>query len=596
MAKLCVSPGRCPPPPVTAISPAPLTRQLPAILCGVLVGTLKLAAGDLPGMLAEAWATAEQRSAATVSWMETTYGVTGKYSRFPTSGNLSTGRWAVVSNTRDWRTGFWPGTLWFLAQRTGSGTWRQLAADWSEPLAQSANTDHDIGFIVLGSVGKGWLYHDDLTDPAGSYRDFARQALATAAAKLDSRFNKPNSSGTPVPAGFTRSWDTIEAPYPVCVDNLMNLELLLVAYELNGRLPAQRPWFDHALTHARNSIARHMRADGGTYHVVKHFESGSDIGQIERKSTRQGYSDETTWSRGQAWAIYGLTAVYRHASRDPSTDASDILAGAQAAADYFLDHLPHYHSADTYNHRDGDFVPPSDFDAALGEPVGPWNDANNNYNSSTGTGLGDRKPPTHAFTLRDSSAAAIAASGLIELSGYASSTADRDRYLAAAEDILECLIAYDGTDGGTAPDYLCAVSETDHPGILKAASTQWDDDNRSLIFGDYYFLEALVRFEALREREILATTRRVVLSGPGIVLEFEMSSPAVALTVRVQRSPDLAIWTTVAAKTGAGPWSGSAEVEEESIPGGRVRVSVSDPSPGSRGFFRIVTRSLGDSP
>ena len=92
MAKLCVSPGRCPPPPVIAISPFPLTRQLPAILCGVLVGTLKLAAGDLPGMLAEAWATAEQRSAATVSWMETTYGVTGKYSRFPTSGNLTTSR------------------------------------------------------------------------------------------------------------------------------------------------------------------------------------------------------------------------------------------------------------------------------------------------------------------------------------------------------------------------------------------------------------------------------------------------------------------------------------------------------------------------
>ncbi len=213
----------------------------------------------------------------------------------------------------------------------------------------------------------------------------------------------------------------------MCIDNLMNLELLFAAYEMNGRLPSQRVWFDHALTHARTSIARHLREDASSYHVVRHFETGPNIGKIERKNTLQGYADESTWSRGQAWGIYGLTAVYRYASRDPGTDASDVLAAVEAVADYYLDHLPHCFTADIYNHRVGDFVPPSDFDAALGEPDGPW---------------GDDKPALQSFTLRDSSAAAVAAAGLIELSGYSENGV---RYLAAAEDILACLVSY-GSD------------------------------------------------------------------------------------------------------------------------------------------------------
>jgi hypothetical protein len=483
-----------------------------------------------------------------------------------------------------------------LAQRTGNAVWRQRATDWSDALAQSGNTDHDIGFILLGSMGKARAFHDDFNDPGGAYRAFAAAAITTAAAKLDSRFNMPNTGGIPVPAGFTRSWNSpFQDPYPVCVDNLMNLELMFLAYELNGGLPQQRVWFDHALTHARTSIARHMRPDGGTYHVVKHFESGTRIGQIERKSTLQGYGDETTWSRGQAWAIYGFSAAYRHARRDPGTDASDVLAAARSAADYFIDRLPHHHSADPYNHRPDDFVPPSDFDASLGEPIGPWNDADNNYNSATGSGLGDRKPATNAFTLRDSSAAAIAASGLIELSGHVPNPGDRARYLGAAEDILHCLITYDGPDPGTDPDYLCQPGETAHPGILKAGSVKWGDPNQAVIYGDYYFLEALARYEALQARRVLAETQRMAGSEGERHVEFETRSPAPALTFRVQSSPDLSpgSWETVAAKTGGGPWAGSATISEAALPDGRVRINISNPSPAASGFFRILTRSVG---
>jgi unsaturated chondroitin disaccharide hydrolase len=553
-------------------------------------GRLAVLAIAWPAMASElAWTRAEERSAETVAWMTTTYGSSGMLARYPTIGNLTTGRWTTTANVGDWRAGFWPGALWMIAAKTGSPTWRQRATDWSAALATTTNGDHDIGFIVLGSVGKGWSFHDDVSDPGGTYREFARQAMSVAAAKLDARFNKPNGSGTVVPAGLIRSWDTIEAPYPVCIDNLMNLELLLAAYELNGRQPDQRPWFDHALTHARNSIARHLRADGGSYHVVKHFETGTSIGQIERKSTRQGYGDETTWSRGEAWAIYGLTAVYRHARRDPGTDASDILAAAEAVADYFLDHLPDAYTTDSYNHRVGDFVPPCDFDAALGEPEGPWNDANNNYNSTTGSGLGDRRPATHEFTPRDSSAAAIAAAGLIELSEYST---DGARYLAAAEDILNCLEAYDSGDSGSAPDYLCAANESAHPGILKAGSQQWDDDNRSLSYGDYYFLEALVRREALQARALIAASQSIRKTGSSMILEFESLHPSPALAIRIQQSDDLATWTTVAAKTGAGAWSGAA-VNGTPV-AGKVKVTVTLPASGSRGFLRIVTRSMAD--
>ncbi len=574
----------------------PRRRLCLPICLGLFCGIPRAAAEDLSEMIAGAWNVAEQRCEANVSWMTAGIGAPQMFSIYPGIGDAANGHWILNYNIRNWRNGFWPGTLWFLAQRTGSDVWRQRATDWSAPLANTDNTDHDIGFITLASLGKGWLYHDDLTDPGGVYRAFAKTAITTAATKLDSRFNQPNTSGVPIPANFIRSWNTpFQDPYPVCIDNLMNLEVLFLAYEMNGRQPTQRPWYDHALTHARTTIARLLRADGSTYHVVKHFENGPQIGQIERKCTVQGYGDETTWSRGQAWAIHGFTSIYRYARRDPGTNAADILAAAQSAADYFISHLPNDFTDDPYNHRVGDFVPPCDFDVALGEPVGPWNDGNNDYNPATGSGLGDRRSALLSFTLRDSAAAAIAASGLIELSGQVASPTDQGRYLGAAEKILKCLITYDSEDPGSAPDYLCAVGDTTNPGILKAGCVLWGDFNRSQIYGDYYFLEALSRYEALTARKKLEKNQQVRRDGANVTFEFETTAAAPTLGLRIQRSSDLSTesWSTVAARTGAGGWSGTASAIEETMPNGDKRVKIADPTPGERGFFRILTRSIG---
>lgn len=569
--------------------------RLPAAFWGI-VAIAPVRADEISAEFAGAWTVAAQRVEQTFAWMESTLGDPLMYSRYPTLGNNASGRWNLATITRDWRDGFWPGILWMLAHRTGSETWRQRATDWTLPLASTTNIDHDIGFITVTSMGKGLLHHDELTDPDCNWRDFAKAAVLTAAGKLDARFNKPNAFGDPVPAGFTRSWNApFQDPYPVCVDNLMNLEVMFLGYELNGRQPAQRAWFDHALQHARSTIARHMRPDGGTYHVVKHFEIGPQIGAVERKSTWQGFAAESTWSRGQAWAIHGFTMVHRHASRDPGTDASDVLAAAQAAADYFLDHLPDAYTADVYNHRPGDFVPPSDFHASTGEPLGPWNDANLDYNSTTQTGLGDRQSATLAFTLRDSSAAAIAASGLIELSGVAATEEDRARYLQAAENILHCLITYDGPDAGSAPDYFCAAGETANPGILKLGSHRWNDPNQSLIYGDYYFLEALSRHAFLRSRNFLERSSKLEHSGGLVKMSFETDNPAPALKLYLQRSTDLSTgsWATIATRTGTSGWVGPVTCEETALPGASMRTDLEFPASGGKEFFRIFSRSVG---
>jgi len=235
---------------------------------------------------------------------------------------------------------------------------------------------------------------------------------------------------------------------------------------------------------------------------------------------------------------------------------------------------------------------------ALGEPVGPWNDGNNDYNSTTGTGLGDARSALLSFTFRDSAAAAIAASGLIELSGQVGSTADQARYLDAAEKILKCLITFDGDDPGTDPDYLCATGDTANPGILKGGCVLWGDFNRSQIYGDYYFLEALARYEALMARKKLADTQQVRCVDATVDFEFEIPASAPTLALRIQRSPDLSdgSWSTVAARTGAGAWTGAATATEETLPEGLTRVKIADPTPGERGFFRIHTRSIGGGP
>jgi unsaturated chondroitin disaccharide hydrolase len=272
-----------------------------------------------------------------------------------------------------------------------------------------------------------------MTSYGNAYRltgdDYYRQVLVTAAGSLARRFNP--TVGVIDCCDWNSRWTV-----PMVTDTMMNLELLFWAAR-NGGNPA---WSDMALRHALRTSADMVRADGGTWHVVDYNTSGG----ILRKETYQGYSNTSTWSRGHAWAIYGFTMAYRY-TRD-----ARMLQAAQKVTEYYLARLP------------PDFVPNWDFNAPADQQQ------------------------------KDSSAAAIVASALLELSTFVTDPAVAQRYRSAALAMLDSL---------SSPAYLAAGSSS--PGILLHGVAFYrtrikptgEDIDKSLIYGSYYFVEAVLRFK-----------------------------------------------------------------------------------------------------
>lgn len=336
----------------------------------------------------------------------------------------------VTKDSGFWTSGFFPGCLWKAYEETGDPSWRTWAEDWTAGLEDEKHntTTHDIGFMLFTSFGNG--FH--LTQEP-SYKE----VLLQAAESLATRFNHT--------VGCLRSWDWGSWQFPVIIDNMMNLELLFWAAS-NGGLTQ---WYDMAASHAMKTLEHHLRPDGSTFHLVD-FDPGT--GDIISKSTWQGYSADSTWARGQAWALYGFSMVYRE------TEDAVFLEAARKAADFYIDHLPE------------DFIPYWDFDA-----------------------------PGIPGVERDTSAAAIAASGLFELSALEIDTSRKMRYLQFAKWILRSLCLPDSSSG-----YLAKDQNNDplSPGLLMHGCYNHPDSyshgevpDENLIWGDYYFLEALQRFE-----------------------------------------------------------------------------------------------------
>jgi hypothetical protein len=294
-------------------------------------------------------------------------------------------------------------------EHTGRDDFRAWAESWTHNLdAQKYVTDsHDVGFQVLCSFGQGLR----IANVAG-YQD----VILTAASSLHTRYNPT--------VGCVRSWDWGTWSFPVIIDNMMNLELLLFAADRGGPVAMT----DHAINHAHKTISNHIRDDGTTYHVVDYDPS---TGSVVWRGHHQGYADESTWSRGMAWAIYGLAMVVRYTSDDTS------LAAAERLADWFLGHLP------------ADYVPFWDFEA-----------------------------PNIPAEPRDTSAAAVAASALLELELLTAEPTRAASYGRAADEIIRSLCDSYLTDATTSQAIL-------NDGYYQGP--------KSVIFGDYYFLEALMR-------------------------------------------------------------------------------------------------------
>jgi unsaturated chondroitin disaccharide hydrolase len=342
----------------------------------------------------------------------------------------------------EWTGGFWPGSLWYMFEYTKDQKWKDAALQWTHSLESNQYNinHHDIGFMMYCSYGNALKFVDN-----PKYQDI----LVQSAKSLTKRYS-------PI-VGSIQSWNTRKSKgdinlweYPVIMDNMMNLELLFYASKVT-----KDPFYKEvAINHAVKTMENHLKKDNSSYHVVNYDPR---TGKVLHKQTLQGFSDESTWARGQAWGIYGFTTVYRE------TKDKRFLNAAINMADFFLNHpnLPK------------DKIPYWDFNVGQAGFKPDW----------------DFDPNRFKETPRDASAAAITSSALLELSAFLDGK-QKEKYFNAAVAMLKSLSsdAYLNTDNN-------------NPYFLLKHSTGNLPSNREidvpLIYADYYFLEGLIRYQKM---------------------------------------------------------------------------------------------------
>jgi chondroitin AC lyase len=341
----------------------------------------------------------------------------------------------------DWTSGFFPGSLWYAYEATKDEALKAEATRWTEKLAalQTFTGHHDLGFMMYCSYGNAWR----LTG-----KEEYKNILVQSAKSLATRFSTKT--------GSIKSWNSFGSfdgknkyNYPVIIDNMMNLELLFFASKVTG----DAQYKNIAVTHATNVLKNQLRPDFSCYHVVCY---DANTGAVLARETAQGYANNSTWARGQAWGIYGFTMTYRE------TKEARFLTAAQKMADFYL-------SQKTL---------PSD-------KVAYWDFNANEVGYQPG--VKSHAPETPA-KYRDASSAAITASALLELSTFLGNKGDK--YKQAAIDILHALSgpAYLAEEGQNA-DFLLKHSVGSIP--------HGSEIDVPLVYADYYYLEALSRYRAL---------------------------------------------------------------------------------------------------
>ena len=324
-----------------------------------------------------------------------------------------------------WTSGFYPGSLWYIYLKTSDPGILALAEKNTRKVyaETQAARSHDIGFVTNCSYGNALRFTADT---------IWRQPVIDAARALCRRYS-------PV-TGAIRSWDFSRGGktwlYPVIIDNMMNLELLMEAYRLSGTDSLRAI----AVAHAHTTLNNHFRSDCSSYHVVD-FDPAD--GSVRSKCTLQGYSDDSAWARGQSWGLYGYTMMFRESGEKVFLDVAEKIAA------FIIPRLP------------ADGIPYWDYDA-----------------------------PDIPDAPRDASAAAIMASALLELSAYTENKGSAQLYRRTALKQLRTL---------SGPGYLAASGENCNfllkhcVGNLPAGS----EVDVPLSYADYYFLEALLRLRGL---------------------------------------------------------------------------------------------------
>lgn len=333
----------------------------------------------------------------------------------------------TTSTSTWWTSGFFGGTLWYLYEATKDEELKKMAEEYTQRVEREQYTtnNHDVGFMIYCSVGNAHRIFPSKHNES---------VLLTTARSLSTRFRPLN--------GCIQSWNIEEWnrsfgwQCPVIIDNMMNLELLMWAYKQTRN----EDFLKISLSHADITLKNHFRADNSCYHVVSY---DSISGKAHHKGTHQGYSHQSAWARGQSWALYGYTMMYRE------TGKKEYLNQAVAIASFLLHHpnLP------------ADKIPYWDFDAF-----------------------------DIPYAKRDASAAAIMASALIELSTLVKGKKQAKEYLSVARRQLINLsspsyLAEENTNGG----YILKHSVGNMPG--------GSEIDAPLSYADYYYVEALLRYQ-----------------------------------------------------------------------------------------------------
>ena len=348
------------------------------------------------------------------------------YTMMPRNIMADEQHWNCRKATKEeWCAGFWPGVLWYDYEYTKDKQVLEEAENFTHSLKFLSHIpayDHDLGFLVFCSYGNGYRL---TKNPA------YKQVILDTADTLATLFN-------PI-VGKILSWprevEPRNWPHNTIMDNMINLEMLFWAAK-NGGNPYL---YDIAVSHADKTMKSQFRPDYTSYHVAVY---DTITGNLIKGVTHQGYADSTMWARGQAWAIYGYTVVYRE-TKDPK-----YLDFPQKVTDVYLDRLPE------------DKVPYWDFD-----------------------------DPSIPDAPRDASAGAVVASALLELSTYLPNGTGK-RYKDAAIEMLTSLSSDSYQSGESKPSFLLhSVGHWPNHSEIDA----------SIIYADYYYIEALLRLKRLQE-------------------------------------------------------------------------------------------------
>ncbi len=326
------------------------------------------------------------------------------------------GVYPAVKENRSWTTSFYPGMLWIAYEYTGNKQYLPMLETFTQNFINRIEQKYCIDTHDLG-----FLYSlSCIADYKVTGNENAKQAAVSAADALLLRY-KPKGK-------FLQAWGSIDDPdnYRLIIDCLMNLPLLYWATSVTGN----ETYTEIACNHLESALRVLIRPDFSTYHT-HYFDP--ETGEPTQGTTFQGYSDDSCWARGQAWGIYGIALSYLY------TKEEKLLPLYRGVADYFKAHLPQ------------DNIPFWDM---------IFTD-------------GDEQP-------RDTSAATIAASGMLLMDSLCGADEDRE----CAEKILESLY-----------EHYTTRALPDSDGLLTDGMYNRNAGHvpECTIFGDYYYMEALMR-------------------------------------------------------------------------------------------------------